>query len=117
MRCYNCQMARSAKRVRVYVADDHPVYREGLVRAIRERPDLELVGEASDGREGLPQIKALEAGVAGPAGGARRGAPAADQVARAGRGGARRADTGPRRNGGPERDQARGPPHARGLSV
>ena len=42
--------------MRVYVADDHPVYREGLVRAIRERPDLELVGEAADGREALPQI-------------------------------------------------------------
>src|SRR2546423_14688400 len=57
-------MARAAKRVRVYVADDHPVYREGLVRAIKERPDLELLGEASDGREALPQIKTLEPDVA-----------------------------------------------------
>jgi two-component system, NarL family, nitrate/nitrite response regulator NarL len=57
-------MARSNERVRVYVADDHPVYREGLVRAIRERPDLELVGEASDGREALPEIKKLEPDVA-----------------------------------------------------
>ena len=57
-------MARGTQRVRVYVADDHPVYREGLVRAIRERPDLELVGEASDGREALPEITKLEPDVA-----------------------------------------------------
>ena len=39
------------------VADDHPIYREGIVRAINERPDLELVGEAADGRQALEQIK------------------------------------------------------------
>jgi two-component system, NarL family, nitrate/nitrite response regulator NarL len=51
----------SAKQepVRVVVADDHPIYREGIVRAINERPDLELVGEAGDGREALDQIKRL----------------------------------------------------------
>jgi two-component system nitrate/nitrite response regulator NarL len=51
-------------RVRVLVADDHPVYREGIVRAINERPDLELVGEAGDGREALDRIKELEPDVA-----------------------------------------------------
>ena len=39
------------------VADDHPIYREGIVRAINERPDLELVGEAADGRQALEQIQ------------------------------------------------------------
>ena len=43
--------------MRVLVADDHPIYREGIVRAVKERPDLELVGEASDGREALAGIK------------------------------------------------------------
>jgi len=33
-------MARGNEVVRVYVADDHPVYREGLVRAIPGTPDL-----------------------------------------------------------------------------
>jgi two-component system, NarL family, nitrate/nitrite response regulator NarL len=46
------------------VADDHPVYREGIVRAIKERPELELVGEAADGREALDQIKKLAPDVA-----------------------------------------------------
>ncbi|HMJ36834.1 MAG TPA: response regulator transcription factor [Baekduia sp.] len=51
-------------RVRVFVADDHPMYREGLVRAIKERPDLELVGESSDGRTALPEIRRLTPDVA-----------------------------------------------------
>jgi hypothetical protein len=38
-------------RVSVAVADDHPLFREGIARAIRERPELELVGAAADGRE------------------------------------------------------------------
>jgi two-component system, NarL family, nitrate/nitrite response regulator NarL len=42
--------------VRVFVADDHPVYRDGMLRAISERPDLELVGEASNGRDALEAI-------------------------------------------------------------
>jgi two-component system nitrate/nitrite response regulator NarL len=54
----------SNDRVRVLIADDHPVYREGIVRAVKERPELELVGEAGDGREALDQIKALEPDVA-----------------------------------------------------
>jgi two-component system, NarL family, nitrate/nitrite response regulator NarL len=51
-------------RVRVFVADDHPMYREGLVRAIKERPDLELVGESADGRDALPEIRRLTPDVA-----------------------------------------------------
>jgi two-component system nitrate/nitrite response regulator NarL len=57
-------MASRSQRVRVLVADDHPVYREGIVRAIKERPDLELVGEAGDGREALEQLKELRPDVA-----------------------------------------------------
>jgi len=40
----------------VFVADDHPVYRDGMVRAISERPDLEIVGEASNGRDAIEAI-------------------------------------------------------------
>jgi len=35
------------------VADDHPLFREGLRRAISTEPTLLLVGEASDGQEAL----------------------------------------------------------------
>jgi two-component system, NarL family, nitrate/nitrite response regulator NarL len=49
-------VAAQGSRVRVLVADDHPIYREGIVRAVKERPDLELVGEAGDGRAALEEI-------------------------------------------------------------
>lgn len=48
----------------VYVADDHPIYREGVVSAIKARPDLEFVGQASDGRSALEGIRELRPDVA-----------------------------------------------------
>jgi two-component system nitrate/nitrite response regulator NarL len=47
----------SERRVTVLVADDHPLFREGIARAVRERPDLELVAEVSDGRAALECIR------------------------------------------------------------
>ena len=51
-------------RVSVVVADDHPLFREGIERAVRERPDLELIGAASGGREALERIRSLAPQVA-----------------------------------------------------
>jgi len=51
-------------RVRVLVADDHPIYREGIVRAVTERPDLELVAEAEEGTKALEEIRRLRPDVA-----------------------------------------------------
>jgi two-component system, NarL family, nitrate/nitrite response regulator NarL len=47
-------------RVSVLVADDHPLFREGIERAVKERPELELVGSARDGREALELVRGLE---------------------------------------------------------
>jgi two-component system nitrate/nitrite response regulator NarL len=52
------------ERTSVYVADDHPLYREGVVSAIKERPELELVGEAGNGTDALEEIKRLGPDVA-----------------------------------------------------
>ena len=57
-------MSLKHERVSVLVADDHPIYREGIVRAIKDRPDLELVGEAGDGRQALEQLRRLTPEVA-----------------------------------------------------
>ena len=38
---------------RVVVADDHQIVREGLVALLAEESDMELVGEASNGREAI----------------------------------------------------------------
>ncbi len=51
-------------RVRVLIADDHPLYRDGVARAIKGRPELELVGTAADGREALDAIRRLAPDVA-----------------------------------------------------
>jgi two-component system nitrate/nitrite response regulator NarL len=48
----------------VVVADDHPLYRAGLVEAIGERPDVALLAECAGGREAVEQILALRPDVA-----------------------------------------------------
>jgi two-component system nitrate/nitrite response regulator NarL len=45
------------KRVRVVIADDHPLYREGVVRALSASGQVEIVAEAEDGRAALAQIQ------------------------------------------------------------
>jgi two-component system nitrate/nitrite response regulator NarL len=46
------------------IADDHPLFRGALVEAIKHRPELELVGQAADGREALDLITATKPSVA-----------------------------------------------------
>jgi two-component system nitrate/nitrite response regulator NarL len=45
------------ERIRVVIADDHPLYRTGLVDTVKRRPDLELVGQAEDGESALDEIR------------------------------------------------------------
>lgn len=44
--------------IRVIVADDHPVYREGIAQALRAWPEIEVVGEAGDARQTLELVRA-----------------------------------------------------------
>ncbi|MCX5682782.1 MAG: response regulator, partial [Planctomycetota bacterium] len=39
--------------IRVLLADDHPVMRQGLARLLQEHDDIEVVGEAGNGREAV----------------------------------------------------------------
>ena len=40
-------------RIRIAIADDHPIFRDGLRRLLALEPDMEVVGEAADGEEAL----------------------------------------------------------------
>jgi CheY-like chemotaxis protein len=42
-----------AARIRVLLADDHEIVREGLASLLLEEPDMEIVGEAKDGVEAV----------------------------------------------------------------
>lgn len=44
-------------RVGVVVADDHPLYRDGLVRVLRERAEIDVLAQAEDGRQALDRIR------------------------------------------------------------
>jgi two-component system nitrate/nitrite response regulator NarL len=48
----------------VYLADDHPMFLAGVVGAVRERPDLELVGSAGNGIDAVAGLRELRPDVA-----------------------------------------------------
>jgi DNA-binding NarL/FixJ family response regulator len=45
--------------IRILVADDHPIVRDGLVAILSTQPDFEVVGEAATGNEAVHQVQAL----------------------------------------------------------
>ena len=50
-------MTPANTRTTVVVADDHPLYREAVVRAVRARAEFELLEQAPDGRSALAIIR------------------------------------------------------------
>jgi DNA-binding NarL/FixJ family response regulator len=46
-------------KIRILVADDHPMLREGLVAVLSTQPDFDVVGEAADGSEAVRLAESL----------------------------------------------------------
>ena len=46
-------------KIRILLADDHAILRAGLVRLLSEEPDIEVVGEADNGREAVQKVQEL----------------------------------------------------------
>ncbi|HXW92138.1 MAG TPA: response regulator transcription factor [Terriglobales bacterium] len=45
--------------IRIVVADDHPIFRDGLRRLLETEQDLKVVGEACDGAEAVKLVRQL----------------------------------------------------------
>ena len=43
----------STKPIRVLAVDDHSLLRDGIAKLLAAQPDMELVAEASNGREAI----------------------------------------------------------------
>jgi two-component system, NarL family, response regulator LiaR len=46
--------------IRVLIADDHGMVRKGLITYLKNKPDLEVVGEARDGKEAVALCEQLQ---------------------------------------------------------
>jgi len=51
------------EKIRVLIVDDHPIVRSGLRLILTAESDIEVVGEASDGKEGKERTEALHPNV------------------------------------------------------
>ena len=47
-----------SEQIRILLADDHPVVRDGLVAILSTQPDFEIVGQAGNGRSAIEQVAA-----------------------------------------------------------
>jgi len=49
----------STKPIRIVVADDHPIFRDGLRRLLDSEQGFEVIGEAEDGAQAIDLVKRL----------------------------------------------------------
>ena len=56
-------MNHPCSRIRILIADDHPVFRFGLRVLLQGEPDMEVVGEATTGREAVDMARELQPNV------------------------------------------------------
>src|SRR3981081_595983 len=52
--------SKKPQQFRIVIADDHPIFRDGLRRLLEAEPDLKVLGEASDGAEAVKQAAQLK---------------------------------------------------------
>ena len=50
----------NTRTVRILIADDHPIFRDGLRKLLESEPGFEVVGEARDGGEAVELVRKLK---------------------------------------------------------
>lgn len=51
-------------RIRILVVDDHPIVRRGITMCLSQHEQIEIVGEAADGREAVRRARELQPDIA-----------------------------------------------------
>ncbi|HYK49690.1 MAG TPA: response regulator transcription factor [Terriglobales bacterium] len=51
---------KRSQTIRIVIADDHPIFRDGLRRLLEAEPGLKVIGEASDGNDAVKLARQLK---------------------------------------------------------
>jgi len=51
---------RKFQNINIVIADDHPIFRDGLRRLLEAEPGLKVIGEACDGAEAVRMVRELK---------------------------------------------------------
>src|SRR5215468_1324778 len=52
--------SRKFQNINILIADDHPIFRDGLRRLLEAEPGLKVIGEACDGAEAVRMVRELK---------------------------------------------------------
>ena len=52
--------SRKFQNINILIADDHPIFRDGLRRLLEAEPGLKVIGEACDGAEAVKMVRELK---------------------------------------------------------
>ena len=50
----------TGKNIRIFIADDHPIVRQGIIGLLETEPDMTVIGEAVNGQEAVTSVQALQ---------------------------------------------------------
>ncbi len=64
LNCAREERETKMSKIRIVVADDHTIVREGVRLLLDAQADMEVVGEAADGQQAVSQVRKLKPDIA-----------------------------------------------------
>ena len=52
------------ERIKILIADDHPIFRQGIIKIVEQDSSYEIVAQCGDGSEVIGKIKELNPAMA-----------------------------------------------------